>query len=225
MDARAIVREVYLAGSQLFVTDGVLFATHFSRLPAPLCKAIGESKPELIAVLRESRIGECDAPGSNPRQFVPAEGCIGERACAVLGPCSESLMQRPCERPCAAQTDVWSWRDEYLTPEPEGTSLLTVSDLFDALHAGGVTLQAAPGGDVRYDGNRPSGALHDRVKIAKDTMLTALSLVDRLERGEALCDAATGAERDRLEAHWMKLLHAYEAVMNTPLEQAKDEPA
>lgn len=225
MDVRAILREVYLAGSRLFVADGQLVATHFSRLPAPLREAIGESKPELIALLGASRIGDCDAPGSNPRQFIPAEGCIGERACAVLGPCSESLMQRPCERPCAAQADVWSWRDEYLTPEPERPPLLTLADLFDALRRAGVTLSATPDGDVRPDGNPPSDALHAQVMSAKDTVLAALALSDRLERGEALCDAATGAERHRLEAHWMVLLQEYERLMNTPFEPAKEEAA
>lgn len=95
----ALLRQVYLSGSILTLTaDGQLVATNGKALRPELRDQIAANKAELIAVLKQHRIGQTDEGREVSRQFVPAIGCIAEKGCSILGPCSESLMQRPCLR-------------------------------------------------------------------------------------------------------------------------------
>lgn len=101
----------------------------------------------------------------------------------------------------------------------------TISDLFNALGLAGVGAEITPHGTVRLTGNRPSDDLRARVVQHKTIILDALHLSDRLERGWTLCEAATGAERDRLDDHWIALLRQYERLMGTPLDAAEGRAA
>jgi hypothetical protein len=99
MTVHALLRQVYLSGSILTLTaDGQLVATNGRALSPELREEIAANKEELIAILTQHRIGLADEGREVSRQFVPAPDCIAEKGCAVLGPCSESLMQRPCLR-------------------------------------------------------------------------------------------------------------------------------
>lgn len=98
MDAHALLHAIYINGSALVLTrDGAAITVAGRPLPSGLLAEAKGMKPELLALLHQHRIGSPD-PGGAVRLFVPAPGCLSPRVCPVLGPCSESLMQRPCLR-------------------------------------------------------------------------------------------------------------------------------
>lgn len=97
MDAHALLRAIYVNGSALVLTrDGASITVAGRPLPPDLLAQAKARKPELLPLLRQHAIGVF-TPGA-PRCFVPAPDCLSPRVCPVLGPCSESLMQRPCLR-------------------------------------------------------------------------------------------------------------------------------
>lgn len=99
MDTHALLRAIYVNGSALVLTrDGASITVAGRPLPPDLLAEARARKPELLPLLRQHAIGVF-TPGTGAlRCFVPAPDCLAPRSCPVLGPCSESLMQRPCLR-------------------------------------------------------------------------------------------------------------------------------
>lgn len=57
-------------------------------------------------------------------------------------------------------------------------------------------------------------------------MSTTRELIDRLNRGWLVCNRETApVRRARLEAHWIRLLHAYETASKPPANHQQGEAA
>jgi hypothetical protein len=98
-DALAVLRRVYLEGLRIDLVDG---ATPVVRGGTPSPELLVHLKQQRLAILdnlREHRIGERDPGYNSPlrRCYVVPDACMATKACARLGPCSESLRRLPCD--------------------------------------------------------------------------------------------------------------------------------
>ena len=91
-----LLHRVYTNGTTLTLTDDGRLNVEGEPAPDDLMAELKARKPEVLATLREHRIGELDADywSDVPRTYVTPPDCLAERACARLGPCSQFLMRR-----------------------------------------------------------------------------------------------------------------------------------
>ncbi|MGB3330977.1 MAG: hypothetical protein WBA46_18580 [Thermomicrobiales bacterium] len=101
----------------------------------------------------------------------------------------------------------------------------TLNDLFGEVRRCGVTLVLDGDGVAAIKGQRLISSLVDQVREHKADLLDVLAYVDRLERGWTLCDVANDIRRDRLDGHWIALLHGYESLMDTSLADQEAKTA
>jgi len=97
-NALALLRRCYLHGAMV-QPDGGGIRLSGRPVPDDVLAELKASKPAVLDNLREHRIGESD-PGFNspvPRRYVVPDACLATKACARLGPCSESLRRLPCD--------------------------------------------------------------------------------------------------------------------------------
>jgi len=205
MNTHALLRRLYQNGSRVSLTEAGNLLLRGRPVDGDLQDEIKAAKPELIEVLTETRIGDTDDGYWHPRRFVPPPCCEREQDCARYGWCPEALQgQHYCSEAVVRYQ--------------------TLLELIEDLERAGATLVAMPNDTLRFEGNQPSDDLHARVIVATDTVLAAATLAARLNHGQALCEAATDAERDRLEVHWTKLEREYLGLIFSPLEPRDEGP-
>ncbi|MGC4191943.1 MAG: hypothetical protein QM589_12400 [Thermomicrobiales bacterium] len=93
----------------------------------------------------------------------------------------------------------------------------TVADVLNWAVATGVVIALEDDG-LRLSGHRPDDGLRAAIVAGKPGIVAARQLADRLETGWNRCDEAPpGPERDRLEGHWVGLLHDLERIYDRPI--------
>ena len=100
----------------------------------------------------------------------------------------------------------------------------TIAWLLDRLNREGVRLVPTEEGMLRIEGAPLPKDLRPYAVAAKAQLLAIFCLERRLSLGETLCDAATGTERDRLEDHWLRLLHEYERACDEEIAPPTPAP-
>jgi hypothetical protein len=98
MSTLELLRRLYVAGVDVSPNgEGGIRVSGFPP-PPELIDALKAQRDAVLRVLEDHRIGTHDDDyGSDvPRRYVTPPGCLAPRLCARLGPCSGSLMTRPC---------------------------------------------------------------------------------------------------------------------------------
>ncbi len=97
MSTLDLLRRLYCNGSDIGIDgDGIRLSGH--PVPDELLAELKARKPDVLAELTTQRLGTLDADFASavPRRYVVPPGCLAQRACHRLGPCSRWLMRRTC---------------------------------------------------------------------------------------------------------------------------------
>lgn len=95
-----LIRQLYVAGVEVSLTKSNTVRITGQSVPKGLIAQLQEHKEEIIRILQAQGVGT-DEDGFDsplPRRYVVPPACIATRACARLGPCSQSLMRHCCVR-------------------------------------------------------------------------------------------------------------------------------
>lgn len=94
-----LLRRLYVAGVRVDLAENDTIRLSGHPAPGALVAELKAHKADVLAVLRAHGVGtSADGyPSPLPRQYAIPTGCLAERTCAHLGPCSRFLMRRSCD--------------------------------------------------------------------------------------------------------------------------------